>query len=67
MLRRPGFAATAWHPLRRRRACTFDGGYMYPGDTSGHGVAIDEDPAARYPLYACLPVPRLADGTLWNW
>ena len=40
---------------------------MYPGDTSGHGVAIDEDPAARYPLYACLPVPRLADGTLWNW
>jgi mannonate dehydratase len=46
----------------------FRDGYLYCGETPGHGVEIDEGLAAKYP-YAPkqLPVARLTDGTLWNW
>ena len=47
---------------------TFADGYLYPGETPGHGVDIDEELAAKYPYKrAYLPVNRLEDGTLWNW
>jgi mannonate dehydratase len=47
---------------------SFERGYLYPGDTPGHGVEIDEALAAKYPYDpAYLPVARLEDGTLWNW
>jgi mannonate dehydratase len=47
---------------------TYSDGYMYPGDTAGHGVEIDENLAAKYPYDpAYLPVARLEDGTLTNW
>jgi len=46
----------------------FSDGYLYPGDTPGHGVDINETLAAKYPYKrAYLPVNRLEDGTLWNW
>ncbi|WP_332659167.1 D-mannonate dehydratase ManD [Brevundimonas sp.] len=46
----------------------FDKGFLYAGETPGHGVDIDEDLAARYPYRpASLPVARLEDGTMWNW
>jgi len=46
----------------------FDKGELYPGDTIGHGVDIDEKLAAKYPYKpAYLPVARLEDGTMWNW
>ena len=46
----------------------FDDGYLYPGETPGHGVDIDEKLAAKYPYKrAYLPINRLADGTMWNW
>lgn len=46
----------------------FSDGYLYPGDTPGHGVDINETLAAKYPYNrAYLPVNRLEDGTLWNW
>ena len=50
-------------------AYTFNDGMLYPGDVPGHGVAIDEALAAKYPYQrAYLPVNRLQhDGTLWNW
>ena len=49
-------------------AYSFDQGLLYPGDTPGHGVDIDEAEAARYPYKpAYLPVARLEDGTMWNW
>ncbi|CAM4038969.1 D-mannonate dehydratase ManD [Bordetella muralis] len=50
-------------------AYSFADGMMYPGDTPGHGVDIDEKLAAKYPYQrAYLPVNRQAhDGTLWNW
>lgn len=49
-------------------AYTFDDGYLHPGEAPGHGVDIDEALAAKYPYDpACLPVARLADGTMWNW
>lgn len=49
-------------------AYTFQDGYLYPGDTPGHGVDIDEALAAKFPYEpAYLPVARLEDGTLWNW
>jgi len=45
-----------------------DAGELFCGETSGHGVDIDEKLAARYPYArAYLPVARLADGTMWNW
>jgi mannonate dehydratase len=47
---------------------SFKNGYMYPGETAGHGVDIDEKIAAKYPYKRCyLPVNRLEDGTMWNW
>lgn len=47
---------------------SFKDGYLYPGDTPGHGVDIDEKLAAKYPYKrAYLPVNRLQDGTMWNW
>jgi len=47
---------------------SFSNGYMYPGETAGHGVDIDEKLAAKYPYQrAYLPVNRLEDGTMWNW
>lgn len=49
-------------------AYRFDRGMLYPGDTPGHGVDIDETLAAKYPYQpAYLPVNRLEDGTLWHW
>lgn len=50
-------------------AYTFANGMLYPGDTPGHGVEIDEALAAKYPYQrAYLPVNRLQhDGTLWHW
>lgn len=46
----------------------FDQGYLYPGESPGHGVDIDEKLAAKYPYKrAYLPVARLDDGTMWNW
>ena len=49
-------------------AYRFEDGFLYAGDTPGHGVEIDEALAAQYPYKpAYLPVARLEDGTLWNW
>ena len=49
-------------------AYTFKDGYLYPGDTPGHGVDIDEELAAKYPYErAYLPVNRLEDGSMFNW
>lgn len=46
----------------------FRDGYLYCGETPGHGVEIDEALAAKYPYEPKqLPVARLTDGTLWNW
>ena len=47
---------------------TFDKGFLYAGETLGHGVTMDEKLAAKYPYDpAYLPVCRLEDGTMWNW
>lgn len=49
-------------------AYKFDAGFLYPGETPGHGVDIDEDLAKKFPYDPKqLPVARLADGTMWNW
>ncbi len=49
-------------------AYSFARGLLYPGETPGHGVDIDEAEAAKYPYKpAYLPVARLEDGTMWNW
>lgn len=46
----------------------FADGYLYAGETPGHGVDIDESLAVKYPYQrAYLPVNRLTDGTMWNW
>ncbi|MFC4655665.1 MULTISPECIES: D-mannonate dehydratase ManD [Rheinheimera] len=46
----------------------FNAGFLYCGETPGHGVTIDEKLAAKYPYQrAYLPVNRLEDGTLFNW
>ena len=46
----------------------FENGLLFPGDTPGHGVEIDEALAAKYPYEPKqLPVARLEDGTMWNW
>lgn len=46
----------------------FEDGFLYPGETPGHGVDIDEALAAKYPYKpAYLPIARLGDGTMWNW
>ncbi len=47
---------------------SFKDGYLYAGETPGHGVDIDEELAAKYPYQrAYLPVNRLEDGTMFNW
>ncbi len=49
-------------------AYRFESGFLFPGDTPGHGVDIDEALAEKYPYKpAYLPVARLADGSMWNW
>ena len=49
-------------------AYSFAQGLLYPGETPGHGVDLDEAEAAKYPYKpAYLPVARLEDGTMWNW
>src|SRR5579884_3759394 len=46
----------------------FDSGYMYPGDTPGLGVELDEKLATKYPYQrAYLPIARKLDGTLTDW
>ncbi len=47
----------------------FEQGFLYCGESPGHGVDIDERLAARYPYRrAYLPVNRLQhDGSLWDW
>jgi mannonate dehydratase len=46
----------------------FEDGHLLCGESPGHGVTIDERLAAKYPYNPmCLPVARLADGTMWNW
>jgi mannonate dehydratase len=46
----------------------FKDGFLYAGESPGHGVDIDESLAAKYPYKrAYLPVNRLEDGTMWNW
>ena len=49
-------------------AYSFKDGFLFPGDTPGHGVDIDEALAAKYPYDpAYLPTARLEDGSVWNW
>ncbi|WP_304172116.1 D-mannonate dehydratase ManD [Phenylobacterium aquaticum] len=49
-------------------AYRFEDGLLFPGETPGHGVDIDEALAAKYPYEPKqLPVARLEDGTMWNW
>ena len=47
----------------------FEAGYLYCGESPGHGVSFDEKLAAKYPYKpAYLPVNRLKhDGTLVSW
>jgi mannonate dehydratase len=46
----------------------FRDGRLHVGDTPGHGVAIDEKLAAKYPYSPKqLPVARLEDGSMWDW
>ena len=43
-------------------------GMLHPGEQPGHGAAIDEEAAARFPYEpAYLPVNRFTDGTLHSW
>jgi mannonate dehydratase len=47
---------------------SFEKGLMYPGDTPGLGVDIDESLAAQYPYQrAYLPINRKLDGTMHDW
>jgi mannonate dehydratase len=49
-------------------AYRFEAGLLFPSDTPGHGVDIDEALAAKYPYDPKqLPIARLEDGTMWNW
>jgi mannonate dehydratase len=49
-------------------AYSFADGFLYPGETPGIGVEIDEGLAAKFPYEpAYLPVSRLEDGTMWSW
>jgi mannonate dehydratase len=49
-------------------AYRFENGLLFPGETPGHGVDIDEALAAKYPYEPKqLPIARLEDGTMWNW
>lgn len=47
---------------------SFEQGTMYPGDSPGLGVDLDEELAAKYPYQrAYLPVNRKLDGTVHSW
>ena len=47
---------------------SFENGLMYPGDSPGLGVDINETLAARYPYQrAYLPINRMLDGTVHSW
>jgi mannonate dehydratase len=47
---------------------SFQDGMMYPGETPGIGVDIDEELAAQYPYQrAYLPINRKLDGTMHSW
>lgn len=47
---------------------TFKDGYLFAGDSPGHGVDFDESLAAKHPYKrAYLPVNRLQDGSMWHW
>jgi mannonate dehydratase len=49
-------------------AYRFEEGYMYPGDSPGLGVDINESLAAKHPYQrAYLPIARKLDGTLTDW
>jgi mannonate dehydratase len=49
-------------------AYTYADGVMHPGDVPGLGVSVDEGAASAFPYRrACLPVARLADGTVHDW
>ncbi|GAA2640718.1 D-galactonate dehydratase family protein [Dactylosporangium fulvum] len=46
----------------------YEDGYLFPSETPGLGVDINEELAARYPYRpASLPVNRLEDGTVHSW
>lgn len=46
----------------------FEDGFLFCGETPGHGVTLDEKLAAKYPYEPRqLPIARLKDGTMWNW
>jgi mannonate dehydratase len=47
---------------------SFEDGVMFPGETPGIGVEIDEELAAQYPYErAYLPINRKLDGTMHSW
>jgi len=46
----------------------FKEGRLFCGESSGHGVTIDEKLAARFPYTPKqLPIARLEDGSMWDW
>jgi mannonate dehydratase len=47
----------------------FEQGFLYCGESHGHGVRVDEDAAKRFPYRrAYLPINRLQrDGSMWDW
>jgi mannonate dehydratase len=46
----------------------YEGGDLRSGESSGHGVTLDEQAAARFPYERrYLDVNRLRDGTMWDW
>ncbi len=46
----------------------FRDGRLHVGDTPGHGVALDEKLAKKYPYSPRqLPIARLQDGSMWDW
>jgi mannonate dehydratase len=49
-------------------AYAFERGFLYPGDTRGHGVDFNEGRAAKFPHERTyLLVNRKSDGSMWNW
>jgi len=47
----------------------FEDGYMYCGESPGHGVTVNEEVAKQFPYKrAYLPINRLkSDGSMWDW
>lgn len=47
----------------------FEDGYMYCGESPGHGVTVNEEAAKKFPYKrAYLPINRLKrDGSMWDW